>query len=256
MIDPRAVIDAEARIGPGVSIGAFSIVEAGVEIERDTWVGPHVVIRRGTCIGVENRIFQFSSIGEAPQHVDYHDEPTRLSIGDRNIIREYCTVNRGTAMGGGVTRIGNDNFLMAYVHVAHDCRIGDHTIFANGASLAGHVSVGDFAILGGFTLIHQFCRAGAHCITGIGSVCLQDIPPFVLAAGNTASPRGINTKGLRRREFSDAAILALKRGYRTLFRSGLDLRSALRELEVPARSCPELFEFTEFFRTTRRGVIR
>ena len=256
MIDARAVVHPDARLHDGVKIGAFTTVDADVHIGKRTWIGPHVVIRGNTRIGTDNRIYQFTSIGDAPQHLGYAGEPTRLEIGDRNIIREFCTLNRGTVQGGGVTRIGNDNFLMAYAHIAHDCIIHNGTIFANCASLAGHVSVEDFAILGGFTLVHQYCRVGAHSITGIGSVCLKDIPPFVVAAGNTAAPHGINVKGLRRRGFDDDVIAALRRAYRIIYRSRLDLRSAIRAVESEAYPFSEISQLIEFLRTSKRGIIR
>ena len=224
MIHPSAVVESGASLADDVSVGAFSVIGGGVSVGAGTWIGPHVVITGNTRIGADNKIFQFSSIGEQPQHVGYRGEPTGVDIGDRNIIREYCTINRGTEIGGGVTRIGDDNFLMAYVHIAHDCQLGSNSIFANCASLAGHVEVGDYAVLGGFTLVHQFCRVGAHCITGIGSVCLQDVPPYVVAAGNRARPHGINVKGLRRRSFTETEILELKRAYKTVYRSGLSLK--------------------------------
>lgn len=255
-IDPRAVVDPGAEIGEGVSIGPFSIVEAGVVIGPNTCIGPHVVIRRNTSIGADNRIFQFSSIGEEPQYAGFRDDDTRLQIGDRNIIREYCTLNRGTPVGGGVTRIGSDNFLMAYVHVAHDCVLGNHLVFANCASLAGHVEVGDHVIMGGFTLVHQFCRVGAHSITGIGTVCLKDVPPFVVAAGNTASPFGINVKGLKRRNFTTEQIQALKWAYRQIFRSGLDVRAVVSRLEEKLDECAEIQLFIDFLNSSRRGIIR
>ena len=256
MIDDRAIIDPGARLGKDVAIGPFSIVGAGVSIGEGTWIGPHVVINGDTIIGAHNRIFQFCSIGDAPQHLGYSGEATRLEIGDRNIIREYCTINRGTEGGGGVTRIGDDNFLMAYVHVAHDCRLGDRTIFANCASLAGHVEVGDYAVLGGFSLVHQFCRIGAHCITGIGAVCLQDVPPYIIAAGNRATPHGINVKGLRRRGFSESDVSELKRAYRVVYRSGHALKDALRSLDSDCWNSAEVRKFADFMKHTRRGIIR
>jgi UDP-N-acetylglucosamine acyltransferase len=255
-IDPRAVVDPGAELGEGVEIGPFSIVEKGVRIGARTRIGPHVMIRSNTTIGADNRIYQFSSIGEDPQYAGFRDEETFLEIGDRNVIREYCTFNRGTPLGGGVTRVGSDNFLMAYVHIAHDCTLGDHVVFANCASLAGHVEVGDFVIMGGFTLVHQFCRVGAHSITGIGTVCLKDVPPFVVAAGNTASPFGINVKGLRRRNFSSEQIQALKWAYRQIFRSGLDIRSVISHLEGKLDECAEIQLFIDFLTTSRRGIIR
>ena len=256
MIDQRAIVDPGARLGTNVSVGPFSIIERDVTIGDDSWIGPHVVVKAGTRIGRSNRIFQFCSIGDAPQHLGYQGEPTVLEIGDHNIVREYCTINRGTESGGGTTRIGHHNFLMAYVHVAHDCQLGSHTIFANCASLAGHVAVGDYAIMGGFTLVHQFCRVGAHCITGIGSVCLQDVPPFVVAAGNRAVPHGINVKGLRRRDFTEDDICELKRAYKTIYRSGLSLQDALTELQSENWSSPAVAELASFMHGSQRGIIR
>jgi UDP-N-acetylglucosamine acyltransferase len=256
VIDPRADVHPSASIGDGVRIGPFSIVEEDVTIGPGTVIGPHVVIRGRTRIGAGNHIYQFCSIGEDPQFAGYAGQPTWLQIGDRNVIREYCTLNRGSPVGDGTTRVGDDNFLMAYVHVAHDCQLGDCTIFANCASLAGHVQVGDYAILGGFTLIHQFCRVGAHSITGIGTVCLKDVPPFVVAAGNTATPYGINVKGLRRRGFDDEVITALRRAYRQIYRSGLDLKSVIDQLESDDGAPAEVHALAGFLKTSKRGVIR
>lgn len=256
MIDKRAIIEPGAEIGENVTVGPFSIVSAGASIGDGTWIGPHVVISGRTRIGRDNRIYQFTSLGEAPQHLGYGGEDTVVEIGDRNTVREYTTINRGTAEGGGVTRIGSDNFLMAYVHIAHDCFIHSHTIFANCASLAGHVTVGDHAILGGFTLVHQFCRIGAHSITGIGCVCLQDVPPFMVAAGNRAQPHGINVKGLRRRDFTEQDILALKRAYRTLYRSELSLKEARERMQNEAAGHPAVAGLVEFLGSSERGIIR
>lgn len=256
MIDPRAVVDPNAKLANDVTIEAFSIIGADVEIGEGTWIGPHVVVRGLTRIGQRNKIFQFCSVGDAPQHLGYKGEPTGLEIGDDNTIREFCTLNRGTVEGGGLTRIGNNNFLMAYVHVAHDCTVGDRTIFANCASLAGHVAVQDNAVLGGFTLVHQYCRVGAHSITGIGSVCLKDVPPFIVAAGNTATPHGVNVKGLRRREFTDDIVVALRRAYRTVYRSQLDLQSAIAAVDATEPPVVEVQLFSEFLKTSQRGIIR
>lgn len=256
MIDERAIIEPGAEIGENVSVGPFSIVSGNASIGDGTWVGPHVVISGRTRIGRRNRIYQFSSVGEAPQHLGYGGEDTVVEIGDDNTIREYVTINRGTAEGGSVTRIGNNNFLMAYVHIAHDCIIGSHTIFANCASLAGHVSVGDHAILGGFTLVHQFCRIGAHSITGIGSVCLQDVPPFMVAAGNRAQPHGINVKGLRRRNFGEEDIVALKRAYKVLYRCELSLKDARERMERNCVNHPAVGELAAFLGSSERGIIR
>lgn len=256
MIDSRAVIESGAEIGENVTVGPFSIVSAGATVGDDTWIGPHVVISGRTRIGKGNRIYQFSSIGAAPQHLGYNGEPTAVEIGDGNIVREYTTINRGTQEGGGTTRIGDSNFLMAYVHIAHDCVVGSHTIFANCASLAGHVAVNDHAILGGFTLVHQFCRIGAHSITGIGCVCLQDVPPFTVAAGNRARPHGINVKGLRRRQFDESEIVALKRAYKTLYRSELTLKNARRRILQDSGSRPAVAELIRFLDESERGIIR
>ena len=256
MIHPQALIDPRARLASDVHVGAFSIIGPDVDIGAGTWIGPHVVIHGPTSLGRDNKIFQFSSIGEAPQDMKYAGEPTRLEIGDRNVIRENCTFSRGTVNGGGVTRVGCDNLFMAYVHVAHDCQVGSHTIFANNASLAGHVEVGDYAILGGFTGIHQFCRVGAHCMTGIATVTFKDIPPYLLVNGNTAKPYGLNLRGLKRRGFTEAAIAALRNAYKTIYRSGLRLEVALNELSESATLFAEVEQFTNFIRQSERGIIR
>lgn len=255
-VSSHAIVEPGAEIGDNVTIGPFSIISENASVGENTWIGPHVVISGRTRIGRNNRIYQFSSIGEAPQHLGYGGEDTMLEIGDDNIVREYVTINRGTAEGGGVTRIGDHNFLMAYVHVAHDCTIGSNTIFANCASLAGHVSVGDYAILGGFTLVHQFCRVGAHSITGIGCVCLQDVPPFTVAAGNRAEPHGINVKGLRRRNFDESDIIALKRAYRTLYRSEMPLKKAREQIQLDHRDHAVVAELIRFLDHSERGIIR
>lgn len=254
-IHQTAIVDKSVKLGENVTVGPYSIVEANVSIGDGTWIAPHVVIKSLTTIGKENRIFQFSSIGEAPQHQGYAGEPTELRIGDRNTIREYCTINRGTADGLGITKIGNDNFIMAYTHIAHDCVLGDHIVFANGASLAGHVDIGDYAILGGFSLVHQFCKVGQHCITGIGCVCFQDIPPYIIAAGNPAKPFGINSKGLRRRNFSGRSIRLLSNAYKMVYRRHLNLQSAINEVEKMDDDA-DLTIFREFLRQSKRGIIR
>ena len=257
MIDSRAIVDPGAQIAEDAYIGPFACIGSDVEIQQGAWVGPHVVITGETVVGRDTKIYQFSSIGEAPQHLGYKGEKTRLEIGQRNIIREYCTVNRGTAMGGGVTRIGDNNFLMAYVHIAHDCQLGSNTIFANCASLAGHVTVGDHVVLGGFSLIHQFCRIGEHCITGIGTVCLKDIPPFMVAAGYRATPHGINVKGIRRRGFSELDIVELKRAYKVLYRSNLSLNDALTKLRHGIKWQTDYVEkLVTFIASSERGIIR
>jgi UDP-N-acetylglucosamine acyltransferase len=256
VIDDRSLVDPGATIGKDVSIGPFTIVESDVVIGSGTSIGPNVVIRSNTTIGVDNKIYQFSSVGEDPQYAGYQNEKTYLEIGDRNVVREYCTLNRGSPVGSGTTRIGNDSLIMAYAHIAHDSILGDHVVFANGASLAGHVEIGDYAILGGFTLVHQHCRIGAYSMTGIGSVCLQDVPPFVLAAGNTASPCGLNIRGLRRHGFSESVIQALRGAYRSLYRQELNLDQALAQLDRIAGSVEEIAALVDFVRGSRRGIIR
>ena len=256
MIHPSAIIHKQAKLGVNVTVGAYSLIGEHVEIGDNTTIAPHVIVTGHTSIGVENKIFQFSSIGEEPQDKKYKGEPTRLEIGDRNTIREFCTLNSGTAQDVGITRIGNDNWIMAYVHIAHDCQVGNNTIFANNAQLAGHVHVGDWAIFGGYTGVHQFCHVGAHTMTAVGTVVLQDIPPYVMAAGNTASPFGINTEGLKRRGFSSEALLALKRAYRILYKSGLRLEEARAKLEVEAKSHPEIQIMLDFLAQSKRGLIR
>jgi len=256
VIHPTAIVDPAARIGANVTIGAYSIIGPQVEIGDNTWVGPHVVITGHTRIGRENRIYQFSSLGEVPQDKKYAGEDTRLEIGDRNTIREYCTFNLGTAQDAGVTRLGNDNWIMAYVHIAHDCQVGNHTTFANNAQLAGHVHIDDWAILGGYTGVHQFCRVGAHVMTAVGTVVLQDIPPYLMAAGNTAQPYGINIEGLKRRGFTSESIAALKRAYRTIYKSGMMLEEAKAKLVEDAKTAPDVQLFVEFLEGSKRGIIR
>lgn len=255
-IHATAIVHPAARLGRGVAIGPYSIVGEHVEIGDHTVIGPHVVIGGHTRIGRDNHIFQFCSIGEQPQDKKYAGEPTRLEIGDRNTIREFCTFNCGTAQDAGVTRVGSGNWIMAYVHLAHDCQVGDNTIFANNAQLAGHVHVGDFAILGGFTAVHQFVRIGAHSLTALGSILLQDLPPCVTAAGNTAKPYGINAEGLKRRGFSAEAIAALKRAYKLIYRSGMKLEEARARIAEDAAAQPELGLLAEFLSVPGRGIIR
>jgi UDP-N-acetylglucosamine acyltransferase len=255
-IDPTAIVHPGAKIGTGVAIGAYTLVGEHVEIGDNTWVGPHVVIGGRTRIGSDNRIFQFSSLGEVPQDKKYRGEPTRLEIGDRNTIREFCTFNCGTAQDAGVTRVGNDNWIMAYVHLAHDCQVGDDTIFANNAQLAGHVDVGDWAILGGFTAVHQFVRIGAHSMTAMGTMLLRDLPPYVMASGNAAEPHGINSEGLKRRGFSTDAIAAIRRAYKTLYKSGLRFEQAKDAIAAEVATAPELRALAEFLAEPGRGIIR
>jgi UDP-N-acetylglucosamine acyltransferase len=255
-IHPTALVDSAARLAADVEVGAYSVIGPYVEIGAGSRIGPHAVITGHTRIGINNRIFQFVSLGEVPQDKKYVGEPTRLEIGDNNTIREFCTFNCGTAQDAGATRIGNCNWIMAYVHLAHDCQIGNNTIFANNAQLAGHVHVGDYAILGGFTGVHQFVRIGAHSMTGISTVALQDIPPFVMASGNPARPFGINSEGLRRRGYSAEALSALKRAYKTLYRAGDTLEQAKLNLAGQSLTCTEIQPLIDFLAVTGRGIIR
>jgi UDP-N-acetylglucosamine acyltransferase len=256
LIHPTAIVHPAARVAADVEIGAYSVIGENVEIGSGTRIGPHAVITGHTKIGRDNRIFQFVSLGEAPQDKKYAGEPTWLEIGDGNTIREFCTFNCGTVQDAGVTRLGNDNWIMAYVHLAHDCQVGNYTIFANNSQIAGHVRIDDHAILGGFTAVHQFCHIGAHSITAIGTVVLQDIPPFVTASGNTAQPYGINAEGLKRRGFSADAISRIKRAYKTLYKTGLGLEDAKLEIANQVGACPELQVMLDFLARSTRGIIR
>lgn len=256
MIDERAIVHPDAQIGENVKIGPFAIVEDQVTIGDGCTIEAHVVVRNHTRMGRDNHIFQFASVGEKPQYKALTEGQSELVIGDRNTIRENVTLNRGTPAHGGVTTIGDDNFIMAYVHIAHDCHVGNQTIFANGSSLAGHVNVHDYAILGGFSLIHQFCNIGAHCITGIGAVCFKDVPPYVVAAGNPTEPFGINSRGLQRRNFDQETILLLKHAYKLLYRSNLNVKDAINAIAELDADCVELRLLVEFLSTSERGVIR
>lgn len=255
-IDARAVIDPSARIGNNVTIGPFSVIGKDVEIGDGSWIGPHVVINGPTRIGQDNRIFQFASIGEIPQDKKFHGEDSELVIGDRNTIRENVTINRGTADGGGITRIGSDNWLMAYIHIAHDCIIGNHTIFSNAASLAGHVQIDDYAILGGFTLVHQFCRIGAHAFCGMGSAISKDVPPYMIVNGNPAQPHGLNSEGLKRQQFSKETQQALREAYKIIYRSGLTTQEALTQMMPLAKTSPEVAYMSQFIQKSQRGIVR
>jgi len=256
VIDPRAVIDPKAEIAADVEIGPYSIIGPDVKVGPGCWIGPHVVVRGPTVIGRENRIFQFSSIGDDPQDKKYAGEPTRLEIGDRNLIREHCTINRGSEQGGGVTRIGDDNWIMVGVHVAHDCIVGNSTIFANNVALAGHVRVDDFAILGGYTLVHQFCILGAHCFTAMGSVIPKDVPPYVMVSGHMARPYGLNSEGLRRRGFDGQTRQEITRAYKVIYKSGLTLPSAIERLDDMVRDVPEIEPLLSFLKESKRGIVR
>ena len=255
-VHSTAIVDPGARLAEGVVIGPYSVIGAKAEIGEGTWIGAHVVLDGRIRIGRRNKIFHFASLGAPPQDKKYGGEDTAVEIGDNNTIREYVTINRGTALDVGVTRVGNDNWIMAYVHFAHDCQIGHHTIFANACQLAGHVTVGDWAIFGATTLVHQFVHIGAHAFTGMGTYLPQDLPPFVTAAGNMAKPYGINSEGLKRRGFSPDDIAALKRAYRTLYRSGLGLEDARRALEEQVATCAHVREILDFLARSKRGIIR
>ena len=256
MIHPTAIVDPSAKVVSNVTIGAYSVIGANVEIEEGTWIGPHVVINGPTRIGKENKIYQFASIGEMPQDKKYGGEATWLEIGDRNVIREYCTFNRGTVQDLGYTRIGNDNWIMAYVHIAHDCVVGNDTVIANNSNLAGHVEIEDYAILGGFTLVHQHCRIGSYSFTGYNSGISMDVPPYVMASGYRAEPHGLNLEGMRRRNISADVIQTLKRAYKVLYRSNLTLEAALSELAPLAEKTPEVASMVAFIRQSKRGIIR
>ena len=255
-IHPTALVDPKAQLDSSVSVGPYAVIGPHVRIGAGTTVGAHCVIEGHTTIGQDNRIFQFASVGAQPQDKKYAGEPTRLEIGDGNTIREFVTINTGTVQDAGITRVGDDNWIMAYVHIAHDCTVGNHTIFANNATLAGHVVVGDWAILGGFTGVHQFVRVGAHSFCGVGTVLLQDLPPYVTVAGNPAAPHGINAEGLRRRGFSPEAIAAIRRAYKLLYRSGLTLAEARERIAELAVEQPELQPLIDFLAQPGRGIVR
>ncbi|RQO73319.1 acyl-[acyl-carrier-protein]--UDP-N-acetylglucosamine O-acyltransferase [Aquitalea sp. FJL05] len=256
-IHPTAIVDPKASIAADVEIGAYSIIGPDVSIDSGTWVGPHVVIEGHTSIGRNNRIFQFSSLGAIPQDKKYAGEPTRLEIGDNNTIREFCTFNIGTAQDVGVTRLGNDNWIMAYVHLGHDCQIGNHTIFANNATLGGHVHIGDWVILGGFTSVHQFAIVGDHAMTAFASAVAQDVPPYVMAHGNRAVPAGINAEGLKRRGFTPEQIRRIRNAYKALYRQGLQYDAAKEAILAEAQQGhAELEPFARFFAQSERGIIR
>ena len=257
MIHSTAIVHSGAKIGEGVEIGPYSVIGEHVEIGDGTWIGSHVVIEGRTRIGRGNKIFQFCALGGVPQDKKYAGEPTRLEIGDNNTIREFCTFSTGTSQDSGVTRVGDDNWIMAYVHIAPDCQVGSHTIFANGASLAGHVHVGDWVIFGGFSGVHQFVHIGAHSFCGACALLLQDLPPYVTVSGSPAVPHGINSEGLRRRGFSSEAIAAIKRAYRALYRSSLSLEEAREKIAEIAADHAEVQPLVDFLvGASGRGLVR
>ncbi|MFP4647937.1 MAG: acyl-ACP--UDP-N-acetylglucosamine O-acyltransferase [Halorhodospira sp.] len=255
-LHPQALVDPQARLADDVEVGPFTVIGPDVEIEAGTWIGPHVVIKGPTRIGRNNRIYQFAALGEAPQHKGYQGEPTELVIGDGNTLREFVTCHRGTAQGRGETRIGHNNWLMAYCHIAHDCRLGDDLLFANSASLAGHVEVGDHATLGGFALVHQFCRIGAYAFCGFGSAINRDVPPFVTVSGQMAVPHGVNTVGLRRHGFTSERVRAIKRAYRLIYRRGLRLEEAREALSRDFSDWPDVQALVAFIDESQRGLVR
>jgi UDP-N-acetylglucosamine acyltransferase len=256
MIDPRAVIDPAAELAADVVVGPFTVIGPHVTIGPGCRIGPHAVILGPTQLGRNNQVFQFASLGDAPQDKKYKGEPTRLEIGDGNTFREYCTVNRGTSHDIGVTRIGNDNWFMAYTHVAHDCQIGDHCILANFATLGGHVELGDWVIMAGFSGVHQFCKIGAHCFIANNAAVTRDVPPYLMVTGQPAEPHSVNAEGLKRRGFTPEQIRNIRGGYKVLYRSGLKLAEATEQLKKLAAEQPELKPFVEFLATTTRSIVR
>ena len=256
MIDPRAVITAGAQVAADAEVGPYAVIGADVVIGSRTWVGSHALIVGHTTVGEDNRIFQFASIGEAPQDKKYRGEPTRLVIGDRNVMREYCTISRGTTLDQGVTRIGSDNLFMAYTHVAHDCVIGDNVIMVNLAMIAGHVQIGDWAILSGYCAVHQHCKIGAHAFLANNCGVTRDVPPYVMAVGNPAVPHSINAEGLKRRGFTADQIRNLRNAYRILYRSDTPLAAAVEQLAALVATQPELKLLLDFIGTSERSLIR
>jgi UDP-N-acetylglucosamine acyltransferase len=255
-IDPRAVVSPGARLAADVEVGAFTVIGPDVVIEAGTTIGPHAVLAGHTHIGAGNRIFQFASIGDAPQDKKYKGEPTRLEIGERNVFREFTTVNRGTTHDKGVTRIGSDNLFMAYTHVAHDCQVGNHCVFANVATLGGHVQVGDHVIMGGMSGVHQFCKIGAHAFIANNAAVTRDVPPYIMAIGQPAVPHSVNATGLKRRGFSEEQVRHIKSAYRTLYRSDLKLAEAIERLRAAAATQPELVPFVDFVLGSTRSLVR
>ena len=256
MIDARAIISPKAQLAADVTVGPFSIIGPDVQIGAGSIVGPHVVINGPTVIGADNHIFQFASLGDAPQDKKYKGEPTRLEIGDRNVFRENCTMNRGTTHDKGVTRIGDDNLFMAYSHVAHDCQVGSKTVFANCASLAGHVEIGDWVILGGLTAVHQFVKIGAHAFLAGGTIAQRDVPPYIMVAGNPAIPHAVNSEGLKRRGFNEEQVRNIRDAYRILYRSELKLAEAMAKLRALAVTQPEILSFVDFIAASTRSIVR
>jgi UDP-N-acetylglucosamine acyltransferase len=256
VIDPRAIIAPDAILGEGVAVGAYTIIGAGVRIGAGSWIGPHAVINGPTTLGCENKVFQFASVGDAPQDKKYNGEPTRLEVGDRNVFREFCSVNRGTVSGRGVTKIGDENLFMAYSHVAHDCIVGSNCVMSNCTALAGHVELGNWVILSGYAGIHQFCKVGSHSFLANNAAVTRDVPPYLLVAGTPAEPKGVNSEGLKRRGFDPAQITNIRNAYRLLYRSGLKLAAATEQLQALAADQPELLPFVQFLAASERSIVR
>jgi UDP-N-acetylglucosamine acyltransferase len=255
-IHPTALVSPEAELAEGVEVGAYAVIGAGVQVGAHTRVGPHAVIQGPARIGADNQIFQFASVGSAPQDKKYKGEPTRLEIGDRNVIRECVTLNRGTVQDQGVTRIGNDNLFMAYAHVAHDCQIGNHCILANSATLGGHVQLGDWVIMGGLSGIHQFCKVGAHAFIANNAAVTRDVPPYVMAVGQPAAAHSVNSEGLKRRGFTPDQVRNIRNAFRVLYRSGLKLADAQAQLAALVQEQPELAMLVEFLPQSTRSIVR
>jgi UDP-N-acetylglucosamine acyltransferase len=256
LIDPRAIVSPDAEIADGVGIGPFSVIGPGVRIGAGSWIGPHAVVNGPTTLGRDNKVFQFASIGDAPQDRKYAGEPTQLIVGDRNVFREFCSINRGTAGGRRETRIGDDCLFMAYSHVAHDCIVGSHCIMSNCTALAGHVELGDWVIISGYAGIHQFCKVGAHAFLANNAAVTRDVPPFVMVAGSPAEPKGINSEGLKRRGFDAAQIANIKSAYRLFYRSKLKLAEAAEQLRALVPAQPEIAPFVDFLAASERSIIR
>ncbi|MDP3706052.1 MAG: acyl-ACP--UDP-N-acetylglucosamine O-acyltransferase [Legionellaceae bacterium] len=256
MISEHAIIHQSAKLAEGVTVGPGTIIGADVEIGEGTWIGPHVVIQGPTVIGKNNKIFQFASVGDAPQDKTYQNEPTRLEIGDNNVIREFCMISRGTVKGGGLTRIGDHNFFMAYSHVGHDCMVGNHIVMVSYAALSGHVVVNDYVNIGAYAAVHQFCHVGAYAFIARATYVTKDVLPYVMIAGHTTNACGINSVGLRRGGFSSTAIDSLRRAYKIIFRRGLTVQQAVAELEVLQQDCPEVIPMIDALNQSTRGIVR
>ncbi len=256
MIHPTAVIDPLATIADDVTIGPYSVIEGEVSIGAGSWVGSHVFIKGNATIGQRNKIYQFASLGEDPQDLDYGGEPTYLEIGDDNIIREFTSINRGSAGGNGVTRVGNNNFIMNYAHIAHDCQVGNHVVFANNAGIAGHVTVEDFVILGAFAGVHQFCRIGAYSFLGRATKIVKDIPPYMMVAGNPGVPCSLNLVGLKRQGFDNGTLRQLREAYKVLYRRGLKLDEAQQQLKLMVADCPQVALLVDAIEQSDRGIAR